>query len=274
MNPTDVAVSGPLLLAVLFSLAAGALSFASPCVVPLVPGYLAYLAGLVGADRPPLPGQEPVEAQGHASGDGTVQVAATPRRRARLVAATALFVTGFTVVFVIGLGTVVWLADLLLIHQDVLQRIGGGVTVVMGLVFLGLVPALQRDTRRIRTGRAGLLGAPLLGATFGLGWTPCLGPTLTGVIALAAGTPSGGASIRGLVLVLAYCAGLGVPFLLLSLGTARTVRLQAWLSSHSRTLQRTGGVMLILVGLALATGHWSDLVAALRGPVAGFTTLL
>lgn len=268
MNPTDIAVSGPLVLAIVVSLAAGAVSFASPCVVPLVPGYLAYLAGLVGAQRPPSPGEaEPAEA-------GPVRTSAAPRHRGRLVAATTLFVGGFTVVFAAGLGTIVWLADLLLINQDLLQRLGGVVTVAMGLVFLGLVPALQRDTRRIHVRDAGLLGAPLLGATFGLGWTPCLGPTLTGVIALAAGTPSGGASVRGLVLVLAYCAGLGLPFLLLSLGTARTVRLQAWLSTHTRVLQRIGGVMLVLVGLALATGLWAELVGLLRGPVAGFTTIL
>ncbi|MDD7967777.1 cytochrome c biogenesis CcdA family protein [Actinomycetospora lemnae] len=273
MNPTDIALTGPLLLAIVVSAAAGAVSFASPCVVPLVPGYLAYLAGLVGAQRPPTPAER---GPGHsrAPSEPAPAVMTAPRRRGRLVAATALFVAGFTVVFAVGLGTVVWLSDLLLINQDVLQRIGGVVTVAMGLVFLGLVPSLQRDTRRIRTPEAGLLGAPLLGATFGLGWTPCLGPTLTGVIALAAGTPSGGASVRGLVLVLAYCAGLGLPFLLLSLGTARTVRVQAWLSAHTRTLQRAGGVMLVVVGLALVTGLWGDLVALLRGPVSGFTTVL
>lgn len=272
MNPTDIALSGPMLLAVVVSLAAGAVSFASPCVVPLVPGYLAYLAGLVGAQRPPTPSERVPVHSPEASGPAATST--EPRRRGRLVAATALFVAGFTVVFAVGLGTVVWLSDVLLINQDLLQRLGGVVTVAMGLVFLGLVPALQRDTRRIRTPDAGLLGAPLLGATFGLGWTPCLGPTLTGVIALAAGTPSGGASVRGLVLVLAYCAGLGLPFLLLSLGTARTVRVQAWLSTHTRTLQRAGGVMLVVVGLAVVTGLWNDLVALLRGPVSGFTTVL
>lgn len=260
MNPTDIAVSGPLLLAVALSVAAGAISFASPCVVPLVPGYLGYLAGLVGAPAPPLAGD--LEA---APADRPVRPAAGGR--GRVLAATALFVAGFTLVFTAGLGVIVWLADSLLIHQELLQRLGGVVTVGMGLVFLGLVPALQRDTRRLRVRRSGLAGAPLLGATLGLGWTPCLGPTLTGVIALAAGTPSGSASVRGLLLVLAYCAGLGLPFLLFALGTAWTVRTQLWLTRRSRAIQRVGGVLLVLVGLALATGLWAEWVAALRRPI-------
>lgn len=285
MNPTEIAVSGPLLVAIAVSLAAGAVSFASPCVVPLVPGYLGYLAGLVGADHP-VSARHPNggPAMGGVSATEVTEGAAPPPagargagplgRRGRVLGATALFVAGFTVVFALGLGTIVWLADSLFVHQELLQRLGGVVTVGMGLVFLGLVPALQRDTRRIRVRRAGLAGAPLLGATFGLGWTPCLGPTLTGVIALAAGTPSGWSSLRGLVLVLAYCVGLGLPFLLLSLGTARAVRAQAWLARHTRTIQRVGGVMLIVVGLALVTGLWAEIVVSLRRPVAGFTTVL
>ncbi|MCD2191527.1 cytochrome c biogenesis CcdA family protein [Actinomycetospora soli] len=265
MNPTDIAVSGPLLLAVALSVAAGAISFASPCVVPLVPGYLGYLAGLVGAPAPPLAGDLETAPTDRSASQGAGE-------RGRVLAATALFVAGFTVVFTAGLGVIVWIADTLLIHQELLQRLGGVITVGMGLVFLGLVPALQRDTRRLRVRRSGLAGAPLLGATFGLGWTPCLGPTLTGVIALAAGTPSGTASARGLLLVLAYCAGLGLPFLLFALGTARTVRTQLWLTRHTRAIQRVGGVLLVLVGLALATGLWAEWVAALRRPIAGFAT--
>ena len=266
MSPTEIAVSGPLLIAVALSLAAGAISFASPCVVPLVPGYLGYLAGLAGAPPPPLARDV---GESHREAD---HVHAPERRR--VLAATVLFVAGFTVVFTAGLGAVVWIADSLLIHQETLQRAGGVVTIAMGLVFLGVVPALQRDTRRVGTRRAGLVGAPLLGATFGLGWTPCLGPTLTGVIALAAGTPSGSAWLRGLVLVLAYCAGLGLPFLLFALGTARTLRTQLWLTRHTRTVQRIGGVVLLLVGLALVSGLWGDWVAAIRRPVAGFTTVI
>ena len=266
MNPTEIAVSGPLLIAVALSVVAGAVSFASPCVVPLVPGYLGYLAGLAGASPPPL--ARDVSAP-HSEIDQ-----AGPKDRRRVLTATALFVAGFTVVFTAGLGAIVWIADSLLIHQELLQRLGGIVTIAMGLVFLGAVPALQRDTRRIGTRRSGLLGAPLLGATFGLGWTPCLGPTLTGVIALAAGTPSGTAWLRGLLLVLAYCAGLGLPFLLFALGTTRTVRTQLWLTRHTRTIQRVGGVVLLLVGLALVSGLWGEWIAILRRPIAGFTTVL
>lgn len=266
MNLTEVATSGPVLLALLLSVAAGVVSFASPCVVPLVPGYLAYLAGLVGADAP-------VVTEWEARTQSAVATAAPPRvRRFRVAGAAALFVAGFTVVFVVGLGSIVWLADALLANEALLQRIGGVVTVAMGLVFLGLVPALQRDTRPHRVPRLGLAGAPLLGATFGLGWTPCLGPTLAGVVALASGTDAGAAGVRGVVLLLAYCFGLGVPFVLIALGAGRAVRAQAWLRAHSRRIQIVGGVGLIVVGLALATGAWGELVAVLRGPVAGFTT--
>ncbi|MDD7926187.1 cytochrome c biogenesis CcdA family protein [Actinomycetospora chibensis] len=279
MNLTEVATSGPVLLAVLLSVAAGAVSFASPCVVPLVPGYLAYLAGLVGADAPAVTEDE-VKAQAaerRAAVTGELPVAtATPRRlrRWRVAGAACLFVLGFTVVFVVGLGSIVWLADALLANEALLQRIGGVVTVAMGLVFLGLVPALQRDTRPHRVPQLGLVGAPLLGATFGLGWTPCLGPTLAGVVALASGTDAGSAGVRGVVLLLAYCVGLGVPFVLIALGAGRAVRAQAWLRNHSRRIQVVGGIGMIVVGLLLATGLWAEIIALLRGPIAGFSTPL
>ena len=176
--------------------------------------------------------------------------------------------------FVLGLGAIVWAADALVANEALLQRLGGVVTVAMGLVFLGLVPALQRDTRPHWVPRMGLAGAPLLGATFGLGWTPCLGPTLTGVIALASGTGAGSGALRGGVLVLAYCVGLGVPFVLIALGAGRAVRAQAWLRTHVRGIQIAGGVLLVLVGLALATGLWAEIVTLLREPVAGFSTPL
>jgi cytochrome c-type biogenesis protein len=279
MNLTEVATSGPVLLAVLLSVAAGAVSFASPCVVPLVPGYLAYLAGLVGADAPAVTEDEvrAQTAERRAAVTGELPVATATRRtprRLRLAGAAVLFVLGFTVVFVVGLGSIVWLADALLANEAILQRVGGVVTVAMGLVFLGLVPALQRDTRPHRVPQVGLAGAPLLGATFGLGWTPCLGPTLAGVVALASGTDSGAAGVRGIVLLLAYCVGLGVPFVLIALGAGRAVRAQAWLRAHSRRIQVVGGAALIVVGLLLATGLWAEIVALLRGPVAGFTTPL
>ena len=273
MNLTEVATSGPVLLAVALSLAAGAVSFASPCVVPLVPGYLAYLTGLVGADTPAVTAEE-VRRQSEARREPGSTLVRRPARRLRVAGAAALFVLGFTVVFVLGLGSIVWAADALVANEALLQRIGGVVTVAMGLVFLGLVPALQRDTRPHLVPRTGLLGAPLLGATFGLGWTPCLGPTLAGVVALASGTGSGGGAVRGVVLLLAYCAGLGLPFVLIALGAGRAVRAQTWLRAHVRGIQVAGGIGLVVVGLALATGLWGELVALLRGPVAGYGTPL
>lgn len=280
MDLTQLVTSGPVLLAIALSLVAGLVSFASPCVVPLVPGYLAYLAGLVGATAPAVTADEvaaqDAERRAAVTGSLPVQTLTRPasRHRVRLAGAAGLFVAGFTVVFVLGLGAIVWAADALITNELLLQRLGGVVTVAMGLVFVGLVPALQRDTRPHWVPRMGLAGAPLLGATFGLGWTPCLGPTLAGVIALASGTGGGNGAVRGGILVLAYCLGLGLPFILIALGAGRAVRAQAWLRTHVRGIQIAGGVLLVLVGLALATGLWAEIVIALRGPISGFSTPL
>jgi cytochrome c-type biogenesis protein len=246
---TGVAISGPLLLATGLAVLAGAVSFASPCVVPLVPGYLAYLTGLVGAE-----------------GIG--------QRRGRVLGAVALFVLGFSVVFIASVVTVLGIADRLTLNETILQRVGGVVTIAMGLVFIGLVPALQRDVRihpRPGLGPPHVLGAPLLGAVFGLGWTPCLGPTLAGVTALAVGTPGGGLA-RGVLLVVAYCLGLGLPFLLLAWGAGYAVRAVAWLRTHVRGVQLAGGGLLVAVGVLLVTGLWAELVAIFREPITGFET--
>ncbi|MBO0876629.1 MAG: cytochrome c biogenesis protein CcdA [Pseudonocardia sp.] len=255
MDPsTSLAISGPPLLAALVAVAAGAVSFASPCVVPLVPGYLAYLAGLVGADTPAV---TPAEATERRTG------------RWRVAGAAALFVLGFTVVFGAIMVGVVRLADALTRNEELLRRAGGVVTIVMGLAFVGLVPVLSRERRLHLVPRAGLWGAPLLGAVFGLGWVPCIGPTLAGVVAVAAGT--GGGSLRGVALTLAYCAGLGVPFVLVAMGAAQAVRALAWLRRHVRAVQVGGGALLVLVGLLLVTGMWGSLVAVMQTSVAGFT---
>ena len=248
MDPTQIAVSGPLALAGLIALLAGTLSFASPCVVPLVPGYLAYLAALVGADAPAVSVDEERK-----------------RGRYRVLGAVALFILGFTVVFAATVGSLVWLADALLVNEQVLQRVGGVVTIAMGLVFIGLVPALQKDVRIHRTPRMGLAGAPVLGAIFGLGWTPCIGPTLSGVLSLASAT--GGSAARGYLLVVIYCIGLGLPFLLIAVGARWAVRATGWLRRHGRTIQLVGGGLLIAVGLALVTGLWGELVSWLRNTV-------
>ena len=256
MSITELAISGPVLVAVALAVAAGVLSFASPCALPLVPGYVAYLAGLVGADE---------------TDPGAAGTATRTAGRWRVAGAAMLFVAGFTVVFAGGALLVLGLSDWLIGNELLLQRIGGVVTMAMGLVFLGFVPALQRDVRVHRRPRAGLAGAPVLGAVYGLGWTPCLGPTLTGVIALATGTQVGPTTLRGLVLVLAYCAGLGVPFVLIALGTRWAVRTTGWMRRHIRALQITGGVMLLLLGGLLVTGVWGAFIAWMRGPIGGYT---
>jgi len=183
-------------------------------------------------------------------------------------------VAGFTVVFAAGTVAVLGLSDALLANEDLLQRIGGVITIAMGLVFLGVVPVLQRGMKLRHTPRDGLWGAPLLGAVYGLGWTPCLGPTLAGVIALASGTNVGPTTGRGLLLIAAYCLGLGLPFILLALGARWAVRATGWVRRHIRRVQQLGGVLLIAVGVALVTGLWGEVIAWLRGPISGFTTPL
>ncbi|MCE0762701.1 cytochrome c biogenesis CcdA family protein [Pseudonocardia kujensis] len=254
---TTLAVSGPLLGAAVVAVLAGAVSFASPCVVPLVPGYLAYLAGLVGADAPPVTRDQARERR---------------EGRFRVAGAAALFVAGFTVVFGAILVGVVWLADVLVRNEAVLQRVGGIVMIVMGLAFVGLIPVLQNERRVHWVPTLGLWGAPLLGAVFGLGWVPCIGPTLAGVVAVAAGT--GGGSLRGVVLTLAYCAGLGLPFVVIALGASRAVSALGWLRRHTRTIQIAGGVLMVAVGALLVSGLWGSLLAQLQVAVAGFTPAL
>jgi cytochrome c-type biogenesis protein len=249
----EIAAAGPVLLAVGVSVLAGLVSFASPCVVPLVPGYLSYLAAVVGVEERP--------------GDVAVRTA-----RLRVAGAALLFVAGFTAVFLLGTVAVLGMTTSLITNQLLLQRIGGVLTIVMGLVFVGFIPLLQRDARFAPRQVSTLGGAPLLGAVFGLGWVPCVGPTLAGVVAVAAGT--GGGSVRGVVLTLAYCAGLGLPFVVIALGASRAVRALGWLRRHTRGIQFGGGVLLVTVGLLLVSGLWGGLLAQLQVSVAGFTPVL
>ncbi|MBO0679246.1 cytochrome c biogenesis protein CcdA [Mycolicibacterium sp. S2-37] len=257
----ELASAGPVFLALAVCVLAGLVSFASPCVVPLVPGYLSYLAAVVGVDDT----SRPNEHMGTKVREGTaVSSVSTPRSaRLRVAGAAALFVAGFTAVFLLGTVAVLGMTTTLITNQLLLQRIGGVVTIVMGLVFVGLVPALQRQARFTPRQVSTVAGAPLLGAVFGLGWTPCLGPTLTGVITVASATD--GASVaRGVALVVAYCLGLGIPFVLLAFGSARAVQGMGWLRRHTRTIQIFGGVLLLVVGTALVTGLWNDFVSWVR----------
>lgn len=247
-GPAELAATGPLLLALGVCMLAGLVSFASPCVVPLVPGYLSYLAAVVGVDD-------------DADAPGALRTAR--RARLRVAGSALLFVAGFTTVFLLGTVAVLGMTTSLISNQLVLQRVGGVLTILMGLVFVGFVPALQRQARFTPRVLSTVAGAPLLGAVFALGWTPCLGPTLTGVITVASATD--GASVaRGVSLVIAYCLGLGIPFVALAFGSSWAVGGLGWLRRHTRAIQVFGGILLILVGLALVTGVWNDFVSWVR----------
>lgn len=253
----DLAASGPLLLGMLAAALAGLVSFASPCVIPLVPGYMSYLAGVVGAE---------VEL-----GKEGPQVA--KRGRWKVAGAALLFVAGITVVFVLATATVFGAISALTLNANTLMRIGGVVTIVMGVVFLGWVPVLQEERRfspkRLNT----WIGAPLLGGVFALGWTPCSGPTLASIVSISAGT-EGMTALRGVILIIAYCLGLGVPFIVVALGSTRAMQGVGFLRRHSRTIQMIGGIALILVGLALVTGLWGEFINWIRQWTPQFGTTL
>ncbi|MEJ5919007.1 MULTISPECIES: cytochrome c biogenesis CcdA family protein [unclassified Corynebacterium] len=242
----DTATSGPLLLALLAAMAAGLVSFASPCVIPLVPGYISYLTGISGASvADPLAAfDQPEKSKAEARS-----------ARLRVTLAAILFVAGFTVILTLGSASIFGLVSTLRVQARVLTIVGGIVTIAMGLVFMGMVPALQKDTRMSPKKWTTWVGAPLLGAVFALGWTPCLGPTLTAIISISAGT-EGMTAARGVLLIIAYCLGLGLPFILVALGSASAMRGVDWLRRHSRTIQLIGGVLLVLVGVCLVTGLW------------------
>jgi len=277
-------LDGSLLLALPVALLAGLVSFASPCVLPLVPGYLAYVSGMaeptrpgrerqpVGAEPSGLAGLGPVTPAAGAGGRPGAQLLADPQTvpTARLVLGTCLFVAGFSVVF-IGISMVAGVAGALLPNQRVLYVVAGAVAVVMGLVFMGVLPFLRQERRPRWRPAVGLAGAPLLGAAFGVGWIPCVGPTLAAVLGLS--FVDGGAG-RGALLGAAYCVGLGLPFVLVSLGYARGLRALGPLRRHRVAVQRVGGALLVLVGLLLITGLYEAMVELLRAPISRFPVLL
>ncbi|ROS76687.1 cytochrome c biogenesis CcdA family protein [Cellulomonas sp. PhB143] len=255
------AYSGSLLLAVPVALLAGLVSFASPCVLPLVPGYLGYVGGMAGASAVP--------ATAGAPGAGAPAPSRASRRR--VVGGVALFVAGFAVVFV-ALTVVAGAAgSRLLAHQDAILRVLGVVVLVMGLVFMGAFGFLQRERRFHVAPRAGLWGAPVLGFVFGLGWAPCIGPTLAAVMALSL---DGGSVGRGAVLGLAYSLGLGLPFLAIALGLESSQRMVAFMRRHRVAIMRTGGALLVVLGLLLVTGVWQSWSAQMAGWVGGFEPVI
>jgi cytochrome c-type biogenesis protein len=233
---SEQVLSGSLLAALPIAMLAGLVSFASPCVLPLVPGYLGYVTGLSGVD---------LERQ----------------RRWRVLLGAALFVLGFSAVFVLVGFTAGGLGSLLFRWSEQIARVLGVVVIVLGLVFLGWVPGGTSERRLSWRPAAGLAGAPLLGVVFGLGWAPCIGPVFSAVALLS--LQSGGAG-RGAVLALAYCLGLGLPFVLVAAGIGRSKRVLDLLRRHRRTIARFGGGMLVVVGVLLVSGLWTAWVDAVR----------
>jgi cytochrome c-type biogenesis protein len=256
----NVANSGPLLLAIGAAALAGLVSFLSPCVLPLMPGYLSYVTGLAGADLDAALG---LPAKTEADGGGGVAVATRPAtaQRGRVLAGTVLFVLGFAVVFTLEATLVANIGIALHAHERVLDIVIGVLIVLLGLMFLGLIPGLDREFRINRAPAAGLIGAPIFGALFGLSWIPCTGPTLGAVMGLAT---TSGQTDRAVVLALAYSLGLGIPFVLFGLFFRRLLGVFQTVRRNSRWVTRIGGVLLIVVGLALVTGGWNDFLIWLQ----------
>lgn len=238
-----IALSGSMLAAIPVAILAGLVSFASPCVVPLVPGYLGYVSGMAGT-----------------GGTGKAS-------RPKLILGSILFVLGFSAVFV-TLGFAIASAGAAIgPYMNVITRILGVVIILLGFAFMGAMPFLQAEKRLHVSPKAGLAGAPVLGIAFGLGWTPCIGPTLAAVYTLGLSEATQG---RGVALAVAYCLGLGLPFVLLAALFERSGTVLGWLRRHRLLLMRLGGAMLIVLGVLLVTGLWDRLTGLLQGWIDGF----
>ncbi len=262
MGIAETVASGSLILAMLLAFAAGVVSFASPCVLPLAPGYLSYVTGLTGAE---LAGEE-----GRSGGTGAQARSATALAvKSKVLLGSVLFVLGFSIVFVSYGLLFGGLGSLLLEYQAVISRVLGVIVILMGLSFMGVLPGMQREWRMHRMPTYSVWGAPVLGVLFGLGWTPCIGPALTAVQSLAFTEAS---AARGALLSLVYCLGLGLPFILLGLLFRQAAGTLAWVRQHYVLIMRVGGILLVAIGVLLVTGVWDSITIWMRTLVPGFET--
>jgi cytochrome c-type biogenesis protein len=273
-NPFFEAVAGgQLAVALPVALLAGLISFLSPCVLPLVPGYLGYVSGLAGGGRRAA-AVETGSTSGTggatgATGAGALATASLDRRR--MVVGVLLFIAGFSLVFVGGSIAFSAAGFWLIQWRDLIVRLLGLVVIALGLVFVGQFTFLQRTIKPGFVPATGLAGAPLLGIVFGIGWTPCIGPTLTAIYALSF---TSGSAAQSVLLGLAYCVGLGVPFLLVALGFGWAAKSLSFVKRHMRAVNIVGGSILIAIGLLMVTGLWSTLMSHLGAVIASYGTVV
>ncbi len=278
---TGSAVKGSLLLAVPVAFAAGVVSFLSPCVLPLVPGYLSYITGVTGADMVDREADEGEGVEGANAieategSDGTTKTKKKRTTRSwllgRVTIGTLLFILGFSIVFVSAGVLFGALGQFFLEYSNQIQRVLGVVVIIMGLAYMGWLPGLQRDYKIHKRVPTGLWGAPLLGILFGLGWTPCIGPTLTAVLSLATSQAS---AVRGAFLAFIYALGLGLPFLIMGLLLERAFNAVRWLRKRQLLIVRIGGALLITIGVLLVFGVWDDINIWLRTTFGSGSTFL
>ncbi|WP_372955794.1 cytochrome c biogenesis CcdA family protein [Microbacterium oleivorans] len=259
---------------------AGLVSFLSPCVLPLVPGYLGFLGGAVTPREPrAVRGGGDASASGAVGSAGSAPVAVRTRTapapsspgRGRLLLSVGLFISGFTVVFLamgVFAGT---LGRVFFEYQDVITRVLGAVVIVLGLVFVGVFGVAQRTYRPQLRQNLGLAGAPLLGVAMGIGWAPCIGPTLAAILSIAYSQAD---PARAGILAVAYSLGLGIPFVLLALGASWATRSVAFVRRHIRVVNIVGGALLVVLGLLMVTGVWTAFMSVFQGVVAGVPTFL